>query len=139
MGQAPEDVAKLVECFLELRNSYGDNSLTLRVSPPPSTLLSVSLCCKGMFRHVFLLSLQGCKVVGCAGSDYKVAYLKKIGFDEAFNYKTVVSLDEALRKASPDGYDCFFDNVSSEREDFALSRLSFSLNSSRNSILYTSN
>lgn len=51
-------------------------------------------------------------MVGCAGSDDKVAYLKKIGFDEAFNYKTVKSLDEALSKASPDGYDCFFDNVS---------------------------
>uniref|UniRef100_A0A8B9NBT4 Prostaglandin reductase 1 n=1 Tax=Accipiter nisus TaxID=211598 RepID=A0A8B9NBT4_9AVES len=123
MGQAPEDVAKLVECFLELRNSYGDNSLTLRVSPPPSTLLSVSLCCKGMFRHVFLLSLQGCKVVGCAGSDYKVAYLKKIGFDEAFNYKTVVSLDEALRKASPDGYDCFFDNVGGEFTSIAINHM----------------
>lgn len=77
--------------------------------------MSISLCCEGMFKNVFLLSLQGCKVVGCAGSDDKVAYLKKIGFDEAFNYKTVTSLDEALRKASPDGYDCFFDNVSSER------------------------
>lgn len=54
-------------------------------------------------------------MVGCAGSEDKVAYLKEIGFDEAFNYKTVTSLDEALRKASPDGYDCFFDNVSSER------------------------
>lgn len=68
-----------------------------------------------MFRNASLLSLQGCKVVGCAGSDDKVAYLKKIGFDEAFNYKTVTSLDEALREASPDGYDCFFDNVSSDR------------------------
>lgn len=52
-------------------------------------------------------------MVGCAGSDKKVAYLKQIGFDEAFNYKTVGSLEEALRKASPDGYDCYFDNVSS--------------------------
>ncbi|NXU91256.1 PTGR1 reductase, partial [Xiphorhynchus elegans] len=58
-----------------------------------------------------LAKIGGCKVVGCAGSDDKVAYLKKLGFDEAFNYKTVTSLDEALRKASPDGYDCFFDNV----------------------------
>lgn len=38
MGQAPEDAAKLAECFLELKNAYGDDSLTLRVSPPPSTL-----------------------------------------------------------------------------------------------------
>nr|XP_023011475.1 prostaglandin reductase 1 isoform X2 [Maylandia zebra] len=36
---------------------------------------------------------------------------KELGFDEAFNYKTVGSLEEALRKASPEGYDCFFENV----------------------------
>jgi prostaglandin reductase 1 len=41
-----------------------------------------------------------------------VAYLKKIGFDVAFNYKTVESLEKALKEASPDGYDCYFDNVS---------------------------
>lgn len=55
---------------------------------------------------------QGCKVVGAAGSDDKVAYLKKLGFDVAFNYKTIKSLEETLKKASPDGYDCYFDNVS---------------------------
>nr|XP_060618489.1 prostaglandin reductase 1 [Anolis sagrei ordinatus]XP_060618490.1 prostaglandin reductase 1 [Anolis sagrei ordinatus] len=58
-----------------------------------------------------LAKLKGCKVVGCAGSDDKVAFLKKLGFDEVFNYKTVGSLAEALKKASPEGYDCYFDNV----------------------------
>lgn len=60
----------------------------------------------------FFLPIQGCKVVGAAGSDEKVAYLKKLGYDVAFNYKTVESLEETLKKASPDGYDCYFDNVS---------------------------
>lgn len=58
-----------------------------------------------------IAKIKGCKVVGSAGSDAKVAYLKELGFDEAFNYKTVSSLDEALKKASPDGYDCLFENV----------------------------
>uniref|UniRef100_A0A671UH11 Prostaglandin reductase 1 n=1 Tax=Sparus aurata TaxID=8175 RepID=A0A671UH11_SPAAU len=58
-----------------------------------------------------IAKIKGCKVVGSAGSDAKVAYLKELGFDEAFNYKTVGSLDEALKKASPEGYDCFFENV----------------------------
>ncbi|XP_072232185.1 prostaglandin reductase 1-like [Leuresthes tenuis] len=58
-----------------------------------------------------IAKIKGCKVVGSAGSDAKVAYLKELGFDEAFNYKTVSSLEEALKKASPDGYDCFFENV----------------------------
>lgn len=58
-----------------------------------------------------IAKIKGCKVVGSAGSDAKVAYLKELGFDEAFNYKTIGSLEEALRKASPEGYDCFFENV----------------------------
>ncbi|KFV68616.1 Prostaglandin reductase 1 [Dryobates pubescens] len=70
-----------------------------------------------------IAKIAGCKVVGCAGSDAKVAYLKKIGFDEAFNYKTVASLDEALRKASPDGYDCFFDNVGGEFSSIAVNHM----------------
>ncbi|XP_076148828.1 prostaglandin reductase 1-like [Alosa pseudoharengus] len=58
-----------------------------------------------------LAKMKGCKVVGSAGSDAKVTYLKELGFDEAFNYKTVSSLEEALKAASPKGYDCFFENV----------------------------
>lgn len=58
-----------------------------------------------------IAKLKGCKVVGSAGSDEKVAYLKELGFDQAFNYKTVSSLDEALKNASPEGYDCYFENV----------------------------
>ncbi|KAL1023625.1 hypothetical protein UPYG_G00043700 [Umbra pygmaea] len=55
--------------------------------------------------------LKGCTVVGCAGTDAKVAYLKELGFDHAFNYKTVPSLEDALKKAAPNGYDCYFENV----------------------------
>ncbi|XP_018593736.1 prostaglandin reductase 1-like [Scleropages formosus] len=58
-----------------------------------------------------IAKIKGCRVVGCAGSDRKVAYLRELGFDEAFNYKTVTSLEEALKKASPEGYDCYFENV----------------------------
>uniref|UniRef100_A0A8C5KEN3 Prostaglandin reductase 1 n=1 Tax=Jaculus jaculus TaxID=51337 RepID=A0A8C5KEN3_JACJA len=61
-----------------------------------------------------IAKLKGCRVVGAAGSDEKIDYLKKIGFDAAFNYKTVESLEQALKKASPDGYDCYFDNVGGE-------------------------
>lgn len=58
-----------------------------------------------------IAKLQVCKVVGSAGSDEKVAYLKELGFDQAFNYKTVSSLEETLKNASPEGYDCYFENV----------------------------
>ncbi len=48
---------------------------------------------------------------GFAGSDEKVEYLKRLGFDEAFNYKTMGSLNDTLKKACPNGIDMFFDNV----------------------------
>ncbi|XP_001365555.1 prostaglandin reductase 1 [Monodelphis domestica] len=58
-----------------------------------------------------IAKIKGCKVVGSAGSEEKVAYIKKLGFDVAFNYKTVKSLEDTLKKAAPEGYDCYFDNV----------------------------
>ncbi|XP_063770272.1 prostaglandin reductase 1-like [Pseudophryne corroboree] len=70
-----------------------------------------------------IAKLKGCKVVGSAGSDEKVTYLKEIGFDEAFNYKTVNSLEEALKRASPEGYDCYFENVGGKFADVALQQM----------------
>merc|ERR1712088_735084 len=53
---------------------------------------------------------MGCRVIGFAGTDEKCAWLKSIGFDEAFNYKKCV-VAESLVKAAPNGVDCYFDNV----------------------------
>ena len=50
-------------------------------------------------------------LLGFAGSDQKVEYLKSIGFDNAYNYKTVESLDAAIKESCPNGVDIFFDNV----------------------------
>ena len=52
-------------------------------------------------------------MVGIAGSDEKVAWLKEIGFDSGINYKTE-DLDEALQREAPDGVDAYFDNVGGE-------------------------
>ena len=49
--------------------------------------------------------------MGSCGSDKKVEYLKELGFDGAFNYKTTTKLEEKLRELCPKGIDCFFDNV----------------------------
>ncbi|TGD82587.1 NADP-dependent oxidoreductase [Hymenobacter wooponensis] len=57
-----------------------------------------------------LAKIKGCRVIGTAGSDEKVAYLKQLGFDEAINYKTA-NIPEALTAAAPNGVDCYFDNV----------------------------
>ena len=53
----------------------------------------------------------GCFVIGFAGSDDKVKWLlEELGFDKAYNYKTV-DWNAALSEAAPDGVDCYFDNV----------------------------
>ncbi|TKC45170.1 hypothetical protein EI555_020283 [Monodon monoceros] len=70
-----------------------------------------------------IAKLKGFKVVGAAGSDRRVACLEKYGFDVAFNYKTVKSLEETLQKASPEGYDCDFDNVGVEFSNVVIPQI----------------
>ncbi|KAJ8382227.1 hypothetical protein SKAU_G00030050 [Synaphobranchus kaupii] len=70
-----------------------------------------------------IAKMKGCKVVGCAGTDAKVSYLKELGFDHTFNYKTITSLKEALTAASPDGYDCYFDNVGGSFSSVAVPQM----------------
>ena len=36
-----------------------------------------------------IAKIKGCTVIGYAGTDEKVQWLKDLGFDFAFNYKTV--------------------------------------------------
>lgn len=49
-------------------------------------------------------------MIGLAGTDDKVAWLKSAGFDHAINYKNT-DLDETLRLVAPNGVDCYFANV----------------------------
>jgi NADPH-dependent curcumin reductase CurA len=63
---------------------------------------------------------MGARVVGSAGSDDKVAFLReRCGFDAAFNYKAG-DLDAALREHCPDGIDVYFDNVGGSTLEAAL-------------------
>jgi NADPH:quinone reductase len=65
-----------------------------------------------------IAKLKGCRVVGIAGSDDKVAYLQEqLGFDAAINYKTTTDMQQALAAACPDGVDVYFDNVGGEISD----------------------
>ncbi|KAI9364795.1 hypothetical protein BD770DRAFT_313535 [Pilaira anomala] len=62
---------------------------------------------------------MGLFVVGSAGSDDKVEYLKTIGFNEAFNYKRG-DIEENLRKYCPNGIDIYFENVGGKTLDAVL-------------------
>lgn len=70
-----------------------------------------------------LAKMRGCRVVGSAGSDEKIAFLKnECGFDAAFNYKTGPILAQ-LNEAAPGGIDVYFDNVGGETLEAALTAL----------------
>jgi len=68
-----------------------------------------------------IAKIYGATVIGIAGSDAKVDYIKSLGFDVAINYKTTSNLAEAIAKAAPGKIDLFFDNVGGEQFDAALS------------------
>jgi NADPH-dependent curcumin reductase CurA len=64
--------------------------------------------------------IMGCRVVGIAGSDAKIAMLRRdLGFEAAVNYKSP-TLREDLREAAPDGIDIYFDNVGGPLLDTVL-------------------
>jgi NADPH:quinone reductase len=59
-----------------------------------------------------IAKIKGCRVVGIAGADDKIAYLTdELGFDAAFNYKTVTDYVQKLKELCPKGIDVYFDNV----------------------------
>ena len=45
-----------------------------------------------------LAKLRGCRVIGSAGSAEKVAWLRELGFDDAFDYRTTQPLGRARRR-----------------------------------------
>lgn len=69
---------------------------------------------------------MGCYVVGIAGTDEKAQLLKKkFGFDEVINYKTAISLPDAVAAACPNGVDCYFDNVGGDITDAVVANIDF--------------
>jgi NADPH-dependent curcumin reductase CurA len=61
--------------------------------------------------------LKGLRVIGSAGSDEKVEWLRSLGA-EAFNYR-----ETRAKEALADGIDVYFDNVGGEQLEAALSAL----------------
>lgn len=70
-----------------------------------------------------IAKLQGCRVVGIAGSEDKCRWLtEELGFDAAINYRSE-NVGTALHAACPNGIDVFFDNVGGEILEAALANL----------------
>jgi NADPH-dependent curcumin reductase CurA len=70
-----------------------------------------------------IAKVKGCRVIGIAGGPEKCALLTdELGFDAALDYRSG-GFKQALRDATPDGVDVYFDNVGGEILDLALTRL----------------
>lgn len=83
--------------------------------PQPGEVVVVSAAAGAVGSLVGQISkIDGARVIGYAGSDDKVKFLKNtLMFDEAFNYKTS-DLATTLKQVAPDGVNCFFDAVGGE-------------------------
>jgi NADPH-dependent curcumin reductase CurA len=70
-----------------------------------------------------LAKLQGCRAVGIAGGKSKCEYVvKELGFDACVDYKAG-NLQDDLKAATPEGIDCYFENVGGELMDAVFRRL----------------
>jgi NADPH-dependent curcumin reductase CurA len=71
-----------------------------------------------------IAKIKGCRVIASAGSDEKLAWLKdECGVDEVINYKTVASLNEAVKAAAPKGIDVYYENVGGEHLEVAINHM----------------
>lgn len=70
-----------------------------------------------------IAKIKGCTVVGIAGSDEKGRWLTKdLKFDHFINYHDE-KFKEKLIDATPNGVDCYFDNVGGEISSIIFSRM----------------
>lgn len=68
-----------------------------------------------------IAKLKGAKVLGLAGSDDKVQWLKELGCDDALNYKDA-NFKSDFKAKTKDEIDVFFDNVGGEILELAITR-----------------
>jgi NADPH-dependent curcumin reductase CurA len=69
-----------------------------------------------------MAAIAGCRVIGSAGSEEKLAWLRELGFDAVFNYRELRPR-EALAEHAPDGIDIYFDNVGGDHLEAAIGGL----------------
>ncbi|KAF9079646.1 hypothetical protein BGX27_006152, partial [Mortierella sp. AM989] len=71
-----------------------------------------------------LAKRKGLRVIGSAGSDEKVAFLKnELGFDAAFNYKTQDKRTALTEAVGPSGLDIYYDLVGDDTTEVVLDLL----------------
>lgn len=80
-----------------------------QVTPRSTVLVSVAAGASGS-AAVQVARAIGCRVVGIVGRDWKREYvLRQLGAASCINYSTTPDLAAALKKACPEGVDCYYD------------------------------
>jgi len=69
-----------------------------------------------------MAKIAGCRVLGSAGTEEKLAWLRELGFDGVFDYHERSPRD-ALAELAPEGIDVYFDNVGGEHLEAAIGAL----------------
>jgi len=87
--------------------------------PKPGETIYVSGAAGAVGSYVGQIAkIKGCKAVGSAGTDDKVAWMTgELRYDAGFNYKKTDNFAEKLEEVCPDGIDCYFDNVGGAMSD----------------------
>lgn len=70
-----------------------------------------------------LAKREGLKVFGSVGSEEKLKFIKELGFDAGFNYKTEEAgegIKRCLKEVGSDGLDIYYDNVGGEQLDASI-------------------
>lgn len=71
-----------------------------------------------------IAKIKGARVVGIAGSDEKISFLKdELNFDAGINYRTTDNIKDDLKHACPAGVDVYYDNVGGEISDAVMTKL----------------
>ncbi|KAJ7135918.1 hypothetical protein C8R44DRAFT_662176 [Mycena epipterygia] len=87
----------------------------------PGETIYVSSGASGVGSMVIQLAkIKGLKVIGSASTDEKVAYMRSIGADAAFNYKKS-SVQDELKAHGP--IDIYFDNVCGDQLEAAIDNM----------------
>jgi hypothetical protein len=66
-----------------------------------------------------MAKIAGCRVIGSAGSEEKLTWLRELGFDAVFDYHGRPVRD-SLAEAAPEGIDVYFDNVGGDHLEAAI-------------------
>ena len=98
-------------------------NLIAECKPGDNVLVSAASGAVGSLA-VQLAKAKGCHVVGIAGAAHKLAWLESLGIEPvSYRDRTAQELSDAIKLASPNGIDVYFENVGGICLEAALSQL----------------